>query len=501
MKNLNQGNNIKQLIGGYLHKKFSLGSLGYQRFLRFLVVGASGLVVNNGVMALLTDVGDIHYLLSAVLATQCSTLWNFVFSEIWVFRDRNRKSRTGRIIRYFGMNNAALLLRGPLLTLFTTVFGIHYLISNLATLFLMAVIRFLLSDRWIWTPPMKQENVIFYYDIHEIVAIESWIRLPELEFFLVDKIVRRPDIVLKKELRRESRPTHNTVYYLDNIGRLKFECTINLGERTYIYVSELVIKSPHVLYTNIFEPVLRWVFVRKGYALLHGACIITDGLGIIVTAQTDTGKTSTILRLIENQGNRFLSDDMTLLGKDGVVLNFPKPLTISAHTMRALPRSTLNLREKLALQIQSRIHSRSGRKFALWLSSSGLPVATINAIVQILIPPPKFMIDRLIPEVIIEETASLSQIFQIERGPELEEPIEHRDIVTTLLKNADDAYGFPPYPQIADSLRKWYGEDLRQTERRIIEQGTTGKDFMRLRDPEFGWWKTLQRKVGNHPLI
>jgi len=28
--------------------------------------------------------------------------------------------------------------------------------------------------------------------------------------------------------------------------------------------------SPHVLYTNVIEPLLRWTFVKRGYALVHG---------------------------------------------------------------------------------------------------------------------------------------------------------------------------------------------------------------------------------------
>lgn len=31
-----------------------------------------------------------------------------------------------------------------------------------------------------------------------------------------------------------------------------------------------------MLYTNIIEPILRWTFVRKGFVLLHAACIAFD---------------------------------------------------------------------------------------------------------------------------------------------------------------------------------------------------------------------------------
>ena len=54
--------------------------------------------------------------------------------------------------------------------------------------------------------------------------------------------------------------------------------------------------SPHVLYTNVVEPTLRWCFVTRGYALAHCACIAVDGRAHLITARTDTGKTTTILK-------------------------------------------------------------------------------------------------------------------------------------------------------------------------------------------------------------
>ena len=81
------------------------------------------------------------------------------------------------------------------------------------------------------------------------------------------------------------------------------------------------------------------------------------------------------------------------------MLTYPKPLTISRHTLHAVKTPVLNRRERLGLVVQSRLHSRSGRRFALLLAKTHAPAATINAITQILVPPPKFHVDRLVPGV------------------------------------------------------------------------------------------------------
>lgn len=62
-------------------------TMGDARFLFFLLVGLSGLVVNSLALTLLTEVLGWHYLSSAAVATQLSTSWNFALSELWVFEN------------------------------------------------------------------------------------------------------------------------------------------------------------------------------------------------------------------------------------------------------------------------------------------------------------------------------------------------------------------------------------------------------------------------------
>jgi putative flippase GtrA len=481
-------NRIKNFFPHHLLKDFK----PELRFIRFLVVGTSGLVINNLCLVLLTELSGIHYLVSAVMATQCSTLWNFTFTEIWVFSNRDSRSPLGRLVRFFLMNNAALLLRGPLLQAMVSALGIHYLLANLITLFVIAMLRFFLSDKWIWTPSIDEEQKeTFTYDIHHIIGIDSWIRLPELEYFRVPELGRAPDIRLRQESRKMLPTSPQSILYNDGLGRFGFELSIERGDVTEIQVSALVRKSPHVLYTNIFEPVLRWTFVRKGYALVHAACVILKDQAVLVTAQTDTGKTSTILRIIDRHKAAFISDDMTILDRDGRLYNFPKPLTISSHTLNSLRNTNLNFKERLALQFQSRIHSRTGRKLAFWLVRSGLPVASINSIVQILIPPPKYMVNRLIPDVHIVDSAQLSHIFQIERGADLRTEVGLEEILKILYRNAEDAYGFPPYPELAGPLSSWRKEDLHTCEHQIIRSAVNGCRSWRLGSPTYSWWKKL----------
>jgi hypothetical protein len=183
---------------------------------------------------------------------------------------------------------------------------------------------------------------------------------------------------------------------------------------------------------------------------------------------------------------------MTIISRDGRVMSYPKPLTISNHTLSAVnANSSLTWWERIALQFQSRLHSKSGRKVGLNLSKSKLPAATMNAIVQMLVPPPKYMVHRLIPKATYANFATLSRAVIIERGPEFVESLQHAQAVETFVHNAEDAYGFPPYPILAKSLSEWNGQDLHIQEQSIVNEALKTIPTIRLRDPKFNWWQRL----------
>jgi dolichol-phosphate mannosyltransferase len=472
-----------------------VGCLG-ARIGRFGIVGATGLVVNTALLALIAGRGGVHYVLAAIIATQGSTLWNFVLSERWVFsHDRGRRTFASRMAMYFAVNNAANALRVPVLVLLTSGIGINYLVSNLITLLVLFAGRFSLADRWIWSAGERRAPAQGWnYDIHGIVTVCSDGRLPELERFRIGDQIDDPTIRVRLGRVRAARPDPKTaiepVIYREVHAR-GFAIRLDLGERTEILASSLLRHSPHVLYTNVVEPVLRWTFVRCGYALVHGACLSVNGQGFLITAKTDTGKTTTILKTLDAHPHAFLSDDLTIVCPDGRVLTYPKPLTISRHTLHAVRTPLLGRRERLALIVQSRLHSRSGRLFGLLLAKTHLPAATMNALVQWIVPPPKFQIDRLIPDVTVAREARLAGMAVIQRGGVGEQPLGPEEALETLMANCEDAYGFPPYPVIAPFLHSRGTVDLRATEREIVGRALVSAPAMLLRSETMDWCERL----------
>lgn len=344
----------------------------------------------------------------------------------------------------------------------------------------------------------------YSYDIHGIITVRSDGVLPELERFRVRALATEPDISVRiADFDRRDAGTlidltaaGPRIRYDERSGHRGFTLALEAADVTSAEVSKLVARSPHVLYTNVVEPVLRWRLVERGYALVHAACFTVDGQAHLVTARTDTGKTTTMLKILEQGDYGFISDDLTLIDETGRVLTYPKPLTISHHTVHALNRAELGPFERLCLPLQSRLHSRNGRRMAFRLAEMGLPVATMNTLAQIIVPPPKYHVDRLVPGVRRDHSAQACHLWIIRRGEPAMVELDTSDAMEILLENCADAYGFPPYEPVERLLLGTAKDDLQLREREIIQRALAGVPTSMIDSATMSWAEDIHAQLG-----
>lgn len=502
----------------------------------FAAVGASGIIINSLALWFFTGVLGWHLAVGATLATQTSTLWNFLLIDRWVYRGSKQRSGWARLLGFLVVNNVTLLVRLPVLAWLVSFVGLGYLLANLLTLLGAFIARFLLSDRYLFTaeaamkptpdrthpdaqsPAPHHEGPVdlvvdvrpgrttrwsteplpYHYDVHGILTIASAVRLKELDHFGSPTRANEPDIEIRRGEVGTGRPRARArvtqfvspaaVSYQEHLGRHGADFMVEMASQTRVTVGPMLCRSPHVLYTNVVEALLRFVLVSRGYMLLHSACLALDGRGIMLSARTDTGKTGTVLRVLREQDARFLSDDMTILGPNGMALAFPKPLTISQHTLRAVDAGDLSPKEWRRLRVQSRLHSKEGRAFGARLGMMNLPIMSVNALTQCVIPPPKYAVERLVRCRTVDRVR-VSELFVIERGPVSVTPIPPERLLDELIENTDDAYGFPPFRYFAPALV--VGGDnydvLRVKERNILASAMSGVNATRMATPDFSW--------------
>jgi dolichol-phosphate mannosyltransferase len=146
---------------------------GAFRMIKFGVVGLSGLIVNTLLLAFGAQTLGLWYILAAVLATQGSTLWNFIWTERFVFTEEATFSQIRRLGLYFAMNNAAFLLRGPILYTLTSGLHVHYLESNIVSMAALMMLRFTTADRWIWGTRRRVEPEAVFAPIPPTVQFQE----------------------------------------------------------------------------------------------------------------------------------------------------------------------------------------------------------------------------------------------------------------------------------------------------------------------------------------
>jgi hypothetical protein len=342
----------------------------------------------------------------------------------------------------------------------------------------------------------------YRYDVAGMVTIGSQVPLPELEYFRAQWLDGDMDIAIRVGDVGRGMPKGRAVVtqfvnpralrYEEHLGRLGANFRIDLGSVIEVTVGPLLARSPHVVYTNILEALLRFVVADRGRMLLHSACIELDGHGIMLSARTDTGKTGTILRLLREQHGQFLSDDMTIIDDRATALCFPKPLTISHHTLRAVEASDLSPAEWRRLRLQSRLHSKEGRSLALVLSRYNVPIMAINSLTQMLVPPPKYNADRLV-SCRTGGSTTVRDLFLIERGPEGLGEVGAEQAVEELMVNTADAYGFPPFQYLAPSIVLGDGDyaALERKERAVLSSAMSKIHARRLASNTFAWADTI----------
>jgi dolichol-phosphate mannosyltransferase len=119
------------------------------RFLKFAIVGGSGVIVNMGLLFILSEFFHIHYIISSIIAIETSIILNFVLNDIWTWADRAKKTFIQRFIQYhIAVGVTAILVNWILLIFLTEIVGLYYLVSNLIGIGAGTLANYVINDLW-----------------------------------------------------------------------------------------------------------------------------------------------------------------------------------------------------------------------------------------------------------------------------------------------------------------------------------------------------------------
>ena len=126
------------------------------RWLKFNVVGAVGICVQLGALALLTSGLGLNYLIATALAVEAAALHNFLWHERFTWSDRCAHSRLTRLLKFNFTTGSFSLLGNVIITKLLAEAGCAYLLANAAAIVLCSIINFMLNDRFVFIRSQEQ---------------------------------------------------------------------------------------------------------------------------------------------------------------------------------------------------------------------------------------------------------------------------------------------------------------------------------------------------------
>jgi dolichol-phosphate mannosyltransferase len=128
-------------------------------FIKFCIVGASGVLVNMGAYILFTRTGGIPLEIASPLAIELSILSNFAFNNTWTFRNRHtNRGLLHRLLRFHVVSSFSGLANYMVLLLLVRLFGMWDILGNLTGIATATLINYFMNSLWTWREVGQEEK-------------------------------------------------------------------------------------------------------------------------------------------------------------------------------------------------------------------------------------------------------------------------------------------------------------------------------------------------------
>ena len=149
-----QGGDSKLALRDQIEFLLNIPRLGFRNledFMKYSLVGVSGVFVNLGLYFLLTRYYEISELVAPLIAIESALISNFILNNFWTFGKRVTQSRIRvKFVKFHLVSGfSALINYSAFLTLFL-VFGLYDILANLIGIGLAAIVNYLINSNWTW---------------------------------------------------------------------------------------------------------------------------------------------------------------------------------------------------------------------------------------------------------------------------------------------------------------------------------------------------------------
>lgn len=133
-----------QNLSGYLSYKKNF----FYEFLKFSLVGALGTIINIFILYSFTEIFLIYYLFSAIFAFFIAMTSNFILNKLWTFREQINYKISKKYFKFFLVSILALIVNLTFLYIFTEIFNLWYIFSQIFAIGISLIINFIGNKLW-----------------------------------------------------------------------------------------------------------------------------------------------------------------------------------------------------------------------------------------------------------------------------------------------------------------------------------------------------------------
>ena len=148
---------IKRNFSFYLPRTYSLADKN-KKLIKFGLVGVLATGTNLVCLYFFKDILDIWYMISAVLAFVVAFTVSFSFQKFWTFRETSTHKISKQAFFYFVVTFSSLMINLVCLYILVDIVDIHYLLSQLILLIILALIRFSINNFLIFNTKNETQN-------------------------------------------------------------------------------------------------------------------------------------------------------------------------------------------------------------------------------------------------------------------------------------------------------------------------------------------------------
>jgi len=130
-------------------EKGSRLSLFAKQAAKYYAVGASGVLVNLGLLFYLTEYVGLWYFLSYTLAISASITSNFILNKFWTFRDSINSQRTiVMYVKFVSVSLVGMAIQLGTVYLLVESLSVYYMLAAIVSITIAGAINFMINRRW-----------------------------------------------------------------------------------------------------------------------------------------------------------------------------------------------------------------------------------------------------------------------------------------------------------------------------------------------------------------